>query len=990
MRLRTLGKLELEGSTFSQAKALLLLAYLAVEGRQERRRLAELFWFDSEDPLNNLGTTLTRLGKGAAGTVERNDVQLWTTVECDAVELLEAHERGDSEACVALYAGTFLEGVRPQDTSTELEEWFYARREAMGDRVRQALLDLAEDHAGNGEFGPGAEMAQRAYVLSGAPEPEPEQLKRLFVLLQAGEHGQASEVRKEAAGYELNLNISVEDARAALQTGADTTMNEARHNLPVQPTEFVGREAEKTKIAELLNDPACRLLTIMGPGGFGKTRLAIEVAAAQLGSFPDGVFFVPFAPVTSPTSMPFAIADTLGLGSAGHSDSTEQLFGYLENRRALLLLDNLEHLLDGVDLIHDLWEKTRNIKLLVTSREQLNLHAERVFILSGLTAPKEVPVEQSDAVKLFLQTARNRGYEVALSESTTPSVIRICQLVGGMPLAIELAANWLQVLPPQGIVEQLEEGLDLLEVSTRDLPERHSSIRAVFDRSWELLSEDERGSLRRLSVFQGGFSLEAAGKIAEAGLPVLASLASKSLVTLTPSGRYEQHPLVLEYARERLAEHAGERLEVGEKHAHFYLELLQRHHLELSTSKFREARELFDAELPNIQVAWDWAIGNLELARIEAAAFPLHKVLDGRGRDEEVIELFSRAAARLDEGNPEHHGALGYTLIGQGAVHKMFGPYATKARSLLEQGVELLRPLGEDLGVALALSWLVNFDDPAIDEAQARAYLREGFPIARRTGTPHLIGRFLNQHAAFEEGSSGSSVEDDKKLHEQTLGELRRLGDPFHLTHAMIRFGGFLIHHQAFEEGKALLKEGLERARDYQFGGSIAFALVSLIEAALMTGDLAEAEALAADLLQRSRDDGGDTTAEVGALAGLGVVSTRRGNLPVAEGLLSEALQVARRVDSLTIQVEVLLGQAELRIAQGRAVDAAQWMSFVLHLQATGIVAFRWLLPIQRVKAQRVLDGLRDRISPEELAVAMERGKELTLDDIVNDLLPGL
>ena len=270
MRLRTLGKLELEGSTFSQAKSLLLLTYLAVQGPQERRRLAELFWFDSDDPLNNLGTTLTRLGKGAAGAVEKNDVQVWTSLPCDAVELLEVHKRGDAEACVALYEGTFLEGVRPQDTSTELEEWFYATREALGGRVRQALLDLGEDHAGVGEFTLGAELAERGYLLSGAPEPEPLELERLFVLLQAGEHPEASEVQKEAAGYDLDLSLSVEDARSALHEGRGTTTAAVRHNLPVQPTQFVGREAEKTRIGDLLLDPSCRLLTIMGPGASGR------------------------------------------------------------------------------------------------------------------------------------------------------------------------------------------------------------------------------------------------------------------------------------------------------------------------------------------------------------------------------------------------------------------------------------------------------------------------------------------------------------------------------------------------------------------------------------------------------------------------------------------------------------------------------------------------------------------------------------------------
>ncbi len=734
MHLRTLGRLELEGSSFTQRKALLLLAYLALEGPQVRRRLAELFWWGSKDPLNNLTTTLIRTKQGAPGAIDSDDVRAWTDLPCDAVELLEAENNGEAAACVALYQGTFLEGVRLQDTSTELEEWLYSTREALGSRTRQALLELVEADAGVGEFTLGAEQAQRAYLLPGAAEPEAEELERLYLLLRAGEHREALEVRKEAAGYDLDLNLSAEVARSALRKGKSTATRKARYNLPVQPTQFVGREAEKTKLGELLLDPACRLLTIMGPGGIGKTRLAIEAAASQPGSFTDGVYFVPFADVTSATAMPYAIADALGLTTAGQTDVAEYVLAYLERKQVLLVLDNLEHLPEGLELVRSLWERAAGVKLLVTSRERLNLQPERVFLLSGMITPEDEGLERSDAVALFLQSTSNLGLEDLLDEASTPAIARACQLVGGMPLAIELAASWLRVLPPQGITARIEEGLDMLEASARDVPARHSSIRAVFDHSWDLLSENEQEVFRRLSVFQGGFSLEAAGEIVNATLPMIASLVDKSLLNRTPEGRYRWHPLLLEYAREKLAEHPQERAETQQGHGLHHLEFLRELASDVMTRKV-DPSKLLDEERPNFKAAWIWAVESDRHEELIASEWALN--IAYLRRKEEAAELFAVAARPLDESNPAHHAALGYVLLGQG--HNDYGQkYTFEQRvALFERVLKLLRPLGEERGVAEALvelaSTVLMYSN---DYALAKAYLQEALPLARKISEP--------------------------------------------------------------------------------------------------------------------------------------------------------------------------------------------------------------------------------------------------------------
>ncbi len=979
MRLLTLGGLRLENSAFKRAKPLLLLAYLALEGPKERRFLRELLWRDAKDPHNSLGTGLARL-REAGPVVAADEIRAWCETQCDATQLLAAADDSDNERVVELYRGPFLEGVDPSTAGIEIEEWIYSTREALATRVRQALLSLGEDHAGVGEFQLGAELAQRAFALPGAPESMPDELERLFVLLKAGDHPEAAEVRKEAAGFDLELSLSVEDARETLRKDKDPITRKARHNLPVQATRFVGREAEKTKIGEMLRDPDCRLLTITGPGGIGKTRLAIEVATSQLRRFPDGVFFVPFAPVTSGTAMPFAIADVLGLSAKGQTDTTEQLITFLEEKNLLLVLDNLAHLLAGTDLIHDLWERTQNVKLLITSRERLNLQAEQLFVLSGLSSPAEVPVAQSDAVRLFLQAATSGGHDVTLSESTTPAVTRICELVGGMPLALELAASWLKALTLEEIATEITTGIDVLQASTRDVPERHRSIRAVFDSSWKLLTDNEREVLGNLSEFRGGFRRDAASVVAGASLFTLGSLVDKSFLTFTAGGRYEQHPLVRESARERLAEQPQERALTREKHGRYYLSFLREHYPELSSSRFNEAHKLLAAELPNILAAWDWAIDKLNLELVKGAVFPLHKLFEIDGREQEGVALFLRAAARLDASDPEHQAVLGYLLIGQAAIHGGFAESTDEIKDRLEQGLALLQPLDEDLGVAWGLSWLSLITGVAIgDVAQGRALLQEGFPIARRVGSAHLIGRYLNQEVILEDPALGGSVEEARKLRERILREQREVGDPFHIMYALTDLGGFLIQHRSFDEGKALLTESLELAREF-FPGS-AVPLEPWTNAALMSGELDEAEAFASELLKVSTSRGLVYPRYVPfALARLGAVAIRRGKLAEAEGLLAEALGIARGFVNPRSILEVLVALAELRIVQGRAAIAAEWLNFALHHTATN--------RFEQDEAQRLLDGLRNQLPPDEFAAAAERGKNLSLEEMIDELPP--
>ena len=556
MQLRTLGGLNLEGADFPRPKAL-LLAYLALEGPQERRHLAELFWPGTPYALRNLNTVLTRFRAAALGVVEGDGVRVWTTVDCDATTLLSALEGNEPESGLELYRGPFLEGLSLRAWGSELEEWVLQTREFIAGHVQQALLNLAEREASRGEFQQADKKAERTHLLAGAPALEPHDLQRLLTLLLAGGSLRAGEVRREALDFDLSLAASEAEARDHLRTLHREDDQHTSSNLPPQGNAFVGRELELTEITELLLHPHSPLLSLVGAGGVGKTRLALEVARELLagGGFADGVVFVSLEALSDASSVLAAVAAVLGLDLSGQEDAGSMVKRFLSEKRLLLVLDNFEQVLEGAAFVRELLDACPQLTLLITSRERLNLDMESVFAIEGLAYPEPAtPLERAGyfgAVQLFLQRARRAEHGFSLTPDTLPAVLRICQLVEGMPLALELAASWLRALPMDDIVRELEGSIDLLESPARDVRERRRSVRAVFDHSWALLQARERDVLRGLSVFRGGFRRQAAAEIAAATLPVLASLVDKSLLRMNPEGRYDRHPLLSQNTRAR-------------------------------------------------------------------------------------------------------------------------------------------------------------------------------------------------------------------------------------------------------------------------------------------------------------------------------------------------------------------------------------------------------------------------------------------------------
>ena len=336
-------------------------------------------------------------------------------------------------------------------------------------------------------------------------------------------------------------------------------MRGARHNLPALTTGFVGRENELAELLRLLASPTSRLVTLLGPGGVGKTRLALEAAAAVEPAFLNGVWLAQLAGVDNPAALPWSLADAVGLALAGAEPPEVQLLNFLRHRELLLVLDNFEHLIGkaALDLVWRILQQAPAVKFLITSRERLNLAAEWLVDLAGLPFPAgngRGDAQAYPAVQLFVRRSHRVRPDFVLDAGAGEAVARICQLTEGLPLAIELAAAWMRTLPPAQIVEELARGLALLASTAHDIPERHRSMAAVFEHSWTLLDNEAQMALAQLSVFRGGFDQAAAQAVAHAGLPLLQALVDRSLLRMDDTGRFDMHPLVRQFAGDRLSQ----------------------------------------------------------------------------------------------------------------------------------------------------------------------------------------------------------------------------------------------------------------------------------------------------------------------------------------------------------------------------------------------------------------------------------------------------
>lgn len=618
-------------TAFATAKVRALLAYLGVEAERPHPRpvLAYLLWPDQPEraALHNLRQALVVLRQAIGDReadppfllITRQTIQFnphsshWLDIAA-FTRLFAASQQPDQverwRQATDLYQGDFMAGLGMRD-NIAFEEWVLVRREQYYHQALEALDRLAEHYERRGKYGQAIHYARRQIAL--APWQERAHRQVMRCLAWSGQRNAAlaqyescrlllrQELEVEPAEETTILYVQIragelekpetraqpnepgiETKRTAINSLPSSLLLRPRHNLPIPLTSFIGREKELAQVVAYLTGSDCRLLTLAGPGGMGKTRLALQAAARAASVFCDGVYFVPLDAIPKAELLAFAIGNVLNLSSA------DLLLDYLRPRKVLLVLDSFERLLDGAELLVDLLQAAPKVKIMVTSQARLNLQAEWLMQVDALLFPTSLPacsqektlfieemgawekiLRDFSAVYLFVQRARQVEAGFTLSPKTGPDVVRLCQLVEGMPLGIELAAAQVDECFPKAIAHGVENGLERLATTRRDVPSRHRSLRALFNYSWALLEKTECASLQRLSVFQGEFDAEAAGAVADTSPVELAALVSKSLLRQTPTGRYAMHQLLRQYAAERLRTSPGQRGVRNRRCAHY-------------------------------------------------------------------------------------------------------------------------------------------------------------------------------------------------------------------------------------------------------------------------------------------------------------------------------------------------------------------------------------------------------------------------------------
>ena len=430
------------------------------------------------------------------------------------------------------------------------------------------------------------------------------------------------------------------------------------NHLPPQLTTFIGRKQELAEISRRLIDPHCRLLNIVGQGGIGKTRLALEATAVSVQHFPDGVFFVNLQPIESESFLLTAIADALDIQLSGQASPLAQIQAYLREQQLLLTLDNFEQLIDAAPILPQLLLGTE-IKILLTSRETLNLQEEWLYPLSGMDYPHEdkaaTDSDHFGAVQLFVERAQQIQPEFSLQHEYD-GVLRICQLVEGLPLALELSAVWVKSMNCADIALEIERSQDFLATRLRNVPARHRSLQAVFGQTWQHLNDREQAVFRQLAVFRGGFLRDAASHITGASLPLLSSLVDKSLLRwetdAVGNGRYQIHELLRQYGEEKLWLDKEIAQQTVVQHAHYYTTFLAQRLDDLLGGRQVEAMLEIEAELNNVRRAWQWALDNKKAEMLMQMGMPLVSFFWYQSRFHEARDTFTAAVACL-QGNQD-------------------------------------------------------------------------------------------------------------------------------------------------------------------------------------------------------------------------------------------------------------------------------------------------------------------------------------------------
>ena len=976
-----------------------------------------------------------------------NSTRLWEKYPEDMPAVLELHDSilerqvGDfggriikhtGDGMFAVFEDVEKIGARPLRCVLEIQSAMQSQSwPGIGElRIRMGLHQGDASRRGADYFGPGVNRAARIMgVAWGGQIVLSEAAVAACALPESAELEDLGSHRLKDLSEPVRIFQLSEPGLKIRKFPVPRSLSARPHNLSAQAGPFVGRESDIKSIKNLFRKKKTRMITLAGAGGTGKTRLALQLGAELIEDFEQGVFLVQLAPLESAELMAGAIADSLGFSFyEGARPQEDQLLDYLLEKNTLLILDNFEHILAGAEFVGRLLENVPGLSLLVTSRSLLRLREEHPWPLQGLEIlPKssetpgtpETPGDfDCEALRLFTERAARAGGDFVPDETDLSHILEICRIVEGMPLAIELCAAWTGVLKPGEIVQELKENLDFLESRLRDIPERHRSLRAVFEYSWKLLEERERDIFKKLSYFRGGFERKAAKVIIGAGPADLLNLVEKSLLRKAEQGRYELQELTRQFAWQQLEDDDQAQADIRAAHSRYFLEFLVVGGPKLKGPEQKPFLKEIDREIENIRRAWEYSLETGDGEFLAGAEEALAQYFERRNYFYEGRERFDRAREAFS-GNELLSGAL---EVRAGRFYYLLTDYETAHRlqkSALERMDILLasedpRADSSDLkSIRVQALGACGFSMYTLGQKdESKKLLEEAVELSRELKDDWLLGTNLYYYTDIMQRTGELAI--FRESNDELLRVRKRMGDTQGLAEAIRHQGVVEMQIKNMEKALDFFREYIRIQREEDFPSGVGFGLQNLAYCYGRMGDFEKARKYTRESLEiykelgvrggqgwaylqqgwndiyekdfKSAGENVDRALEIfeatknhwafsWALSGKGDVLQSESDLSGARASYLRGLDVAWNLDARSLVLVALQGVSELLLREGREEESLRILAQVL--------AFEDNFSDKLDRAQDCLEVLREKLSPEKVESILARSKTDTIEEII-------